>query len=95
MISKEKIARINELAKKAKSGSLTDEEKAEQQKLRQEYLQGVRASMKNTLKTVTIVDPEGNDVTPEKAQTGKKKPPIALILGNTPISYSLFVYTTI
>lgn len=94
MISKEKIARINELAKKAKSGSLTDEEKAEQQKLRQEYLQGVRASMKNTLKTVTIVDPEGNDVTPEKLKQ-EKKPPIALILGNTPISYSLFVYTTI
>ncbi|MEH7478730.1 DUF896 domain-containing protein, partial [Bacillus altitudinis] len=25
-----------------------------------------RSSMKNTLKTVKIVDPEGNDVTPEK-----------------------------
>ncbi|MCY7779791.1 DUF896 domain-containing protein [Bacillus haynesii] len=72
MISKEKITRINELAKKAKSGSLTDEEKAEQQKLRQEYLQGVRASMKNTLKTVTIVDPEGNDVTPEKLKQEKR-----------------------
>ncbi|MCY9401113.1 DUF896 domain-containing protein [Bacillus haynesii] len=73
MISKEKIARINELAKKAKSGSLTDEEKAEQQMLRKEYLQGVRASMKNTLKTVTIVDPEGNDVTPEKLKQEKRK----------------------
>ncbi|MCY7850168.1 DUF896 domain-containing protein [Bacillus haynesii] len=72
MISKEKIARINELAKKAKSGSLTDEEKAEQQMLRKEYLQGVRASMKNTLKTVTIVDPEGNDVTPEKLKQEKR-----------------------
>ncbi|KKB71706.1 MULTISPECIES: DUF896 domain-containing protein [Bacillus] len=71
MISKEKIARINELAKKSKTGSLTDEEKAEQQKLRQEYLKGVRASMKNTLKNVTIVDPEGNDVTPEKLKKEK------------------------
>ncbi|MDA7027900.1 DUF896 domain-containing protein [Bacillus sp. CLL-7-23] len=71
MISKEKIARINELARKSKTGSLTDQEKAEQQKLRQEYLKGVRTSMKNTLKNVTIVDPEGNDVTPEKLKKEK------------------------
>ncbi|MFC8962239.1 DUF896 domain-containing protein [Bacillus subtilis] len=66
MISNAKIARINELAAKAKAGVITEEEKAEQQKLRQEYLKGFRSSMKNTLKSVKIIDPEGNDVTPEK-----------------------------
>ncbi|KIN30341.1 DUF896 domain-containing protein [Bacillus subtilis subsp. subtilis] len=66
MISNAKIARINELAAKAKADVITEEEKAEQQKLRQEYLKGFRSSMKNTLKSVKIIDPEGNDVTPEK-----------------------------
>nr|WGD63870.1 DUF896 domain-containing protein [Bacillus subtilis] len=66
MISNAKIARINELVAKAKAGVITEEEKAEQQKLRQEHLKGFRSSMKNTLKSVKIIDPEGNDVTPEK-----------------------------
>ncbi|MEC2277902.1 DUF896 domain-containing protein [Bacillus velezensis] len=73
MISKEKIARINELAQKAKSNTITDEEKAEQQKLRQEYLEGFRSSMKNTLKSVKVIDPEGNDVTPEKLKREQQK----------------------
>ncbi|MDM5301957.1 DUF896 domain-containing protein [Bacillus subtilis] len=72
MISNEKIARINELAAKAKTGVMTEEEKAEQQKLRQEYLKGFRSSMKNTLKSVKIIDPEGNDVTPEKLKKEKR-----------------------
>lgn len=71
MISNEKITRINELAAKAKAGVITEEEKAEQQKLRQEYLKGFRSSMKNTLKSVKIIDPEGNDVTPEKLKREK------------------------
>ena len=37
-MTQEKIARINELAKKSKTTGLTDAEKAEQQTLRQEYL---------------------------------------------------------
>ena len=37
-MNKEKIGRINELARKAKEGALTPEEAAEQQALRQEYL---------------------------------------------------------
>ena len=37
-MTKEKIARINELAHKSKNGGLTEAEKAEQQVLRQEYL---------------------------------------------------------
>ena len=66
MLSSDKIARINELARKAKNSKLTEEEAKEQTKLRAEYLQSFRSSMLNTLKGVTIVDPEGNDVTPQK-----------------------------
>jgi len=72
MLSKEKIARINALSKKAKSEGLTKEETVEQHKLRQEYIKTFRASMDNTLQGVTIVDPEGNDVTPEKLKETKK-----------------------
>lgn len=39
-MTNEKIARINELAKKSKTTGLTDAEKAEQQALRQEYVGG-------------------------------------------------------
>ncbi|CAM3725825.1 DUF896 domain-containing protein [Mesobacillus thioparans] len=73
MLSSDKIARINELARKAKTSKLTEEEAKEQTKLRAEYLQSFRSSMLNTLKGVTIVDPEGNDVTPEKLKEEKMK----------------------
>ena len=36
-----KIARINELAKKKKTEGLTSEEKVEQAKLREEYIEGL------------------------------------------------------
>lgn len=46
------IARINELARKAKTEGLTEEEKAEQAKLRRAYIDGVvgnlRAQLDNT-----------------------------------------------
>ncbi|WP_277677882.1 DUF896 domain-containing protein [Gracilibacillus dipsosauri] len=73
MLSKEKIARINELANKAKKDRLSDKEKEEQQQLRQEYLQNVRKSFKNHMKGMTVVDPNGNDVTPEKLKKLKSK----------------------
>lgn len=73
MLSSDKIARINELARKAKSSNLSEEEAKEQTKLRAEYLQSFRSSMLNTLKGVTIVDPEGNDVTPDKLKDEKAK----------------------
>ena len=69
MISKEQLARINELSKKSKETGLSDAEKTEQKQLREEYLKAFRSSMKN--KTVKIVDPEGNDVTPEKLKREK------------------------
>lgn len=66
MLSKGKMARINELAKKAKATGLSEIEAKEQSKLRSEYLAKFRSSMLNTLSNVKIIDPEGNDVTPEK-----------------------------
>jgi len=73
MLSKEKIARINFLSNKAKTDGLTKEESLEQQELRQEYLKTFRNSIKNTLHSVKIVDPEGNDVTPKKLKDSKKR----------------------
>ena len=55
-----------ELAKKKKLGTITDEELKEQQALREEYLVTFRESMKNTIENVRVIDPNGEDVTPEK-----------------------------
>lgn len=66
MLAKEKLARINELAKKAKAGALSPEEAKEQAELRTEYLRAFRSSMLETLGNLTILDPLGNDVTPGK-----------------------------
>lgn len=73
MLSKEKIARINELSKKKKMGTLTEAEAKEQTQLRKEYLDTFRNSMRETIENVKIVDQEGNDVTPEKVKEAKKK----------------------
>ncbi|MCM3587250.1 DUF896 domain-containing protein [Mesobacillus maritimus] len=73
MLSKDKLARINELANKSKTTGLTQEEAKEQSVLRAEYLRTFRSSMVNTLKGVTIVDPLGNDVTPKKLKEAQKR----------------------
>ncbi|HGD0649997.1 TPA: DUF896 family protein [Streptococcus agalactiae] len=61
-----KIARINELSKKKKTVGLTGEEKVEQAKLREEYTEGFRRSVRHHVEGIKLVDDEGNDVTPEK-----------------------------
>ena len=48
-MNKEKIARINELARKKKAGGLTEAETAEQAALRHEYLAEYRENMKALL----------------------------------------------
>ncbi|HHW38969.1 MAG TPA: DUF896 domain-containing protein [Bacillales bacterium] len=73
MISKEKLNRINQLSKKAKTEGLTKEETIEQKKLREEYIKNFRKQFKDTLHSVTIVDVEGNDVTPEKLRASKQR----------------------
>ncbi len=53
-MEKQKIARINALAKKAKAEGLTDEEKVEQKQLRDEYIAEYRANLKAQLDNTTI-----------------------------------------
>ena len=66
MLTADKLNRLNELAKKKELGTITDEELKEQQVLREEYLMTFRESMKNTIENVKVIDPNGEDVTPEK-----------------------------
>lgn len=55
----EKIARINELYHKSKKEGLTEEEKKEQAMLRYEYIQAMKNSLKSTLDSVSIQEPDG------------------------------------
>ena len=54
------IARINELAKKAKTEGLNDEELAERGRLRRIYIDSVKASLTGQLEHTTIVYPDGS-----------------------------------
>lgn len=56
----EVIARINELAKKAKETTLTAEELEERDKLRRIYIDSVKASLTGQLENTTIVYPDGS-----------------------------------
>ena len=59
----ERIARINELYRKSKTAEgLTPAEKAEQKKLREEYVKGFRASLISQLNNVTIQEPDGTEI---------------------------------
>ena len=60
MITDEKVARINELARKAKTPEgLTEAEKVEQAALRREYVDAVKASLQGQLDHTTILEPDG------------------------------------
>ncbi len=59
-MKKEKIDRINYLARESKVRELTSEEKEEQTALRNEYRAGFRASLSAQLDNVYLVDEKGN-----------------------------------
>jgi uncharacterized protein YnzC (UPF0291/DUF896 family) len=68
LISKELLARINELAHKAKAEGLTELEEAERQELRQKYLKEFRAGFRQQVEMLQIYDKDGKEVTPEKVR---------------------------
>lgn len=65
-MNQQKIDRINELARKSKSVGLTDEEKAEQTVLRNEYRQSVVGNLRAELNNTYIMTPDG-----KKRKVGK------------------------
>ena len=65
------IARINELAKKAKAEGLTPEETVERDKLRRIYIDSVKASLTGQLDNTYIVRPDGSK---EKLKTKSTEP---------------------
>ena len=55
-----RIDRINELYHKSQSVGLTEEEKEEQARLRQEYVAAIRGSLRNNRNNISIKEPDGS-----------------------------------
>lgn len=62
----EVIARINELARKAKVEALTPEELAERDKLRRIYIDSVKANLVGQLENTYVLRPDGTKQKVEK-----------------------------
>ena len=55
-----RIDRINELYHKSQAVGLTEEEKEDQARLRQEYVAAIRGSLRNNLNNISIKEPDGS-----------------------------------
>lgn len=73
MLSKDKLSRLNFLAKLKKSNSISESELLELNNLRKEYIENLRSGFRNHIEGLKIVDEAGNDVTPEKLKTIQKE----------------------
>ena len=62
MTMEEKIKRINELYHKSRKEGLSEQEKEEQKKLRQEYVASVRANLRGQLNQIDMVEKDGSVV---------------------------------
>ncbi len=67
------LKRINELAHKNKAEGLTEEEKAERKKIRDEYLKNFREAFRSKIEMTQIFDKSGKEVTPEKVKEIQRK----------------------
>jgi uncharacterized protein YnzC (UPF0291/DUF896 family) len=65
------LGRINELSRKQHAGGLNEQEKKEQTELRTEYLQQIRGQVHDMLLGVSVIDDNGEDVTPAKLAADK------------------------
>lgn len=70
-MEKEKIDRINALARKKKAEGLTPEETAEHEGLRREYIDGFRENMQQILDHVVIQRPDGTKQPLQRKDQGK------------------------
>ena len=68
----QRIQRINELYHKSQAEGLTEEEKAEQKKLREEYVASVRGNLRSQLNSITIQNADGSTVNLGEKFAGKQ-----------------------
>ena len=61
-ITENDIKRINELYHKSKAEGLSDKEKAEQKKLREDYVAAIKCNIRSQLENIKVVDENGNEV---------------------------------
>ncbi|GET15045.1 hypothetical protein AYP76_04125 [Ligilactobacillus agilis] len=72
-IPQELIDRINFLAKKKKTTGLSEDEKVEQQSLRETYLAMFRENFRSHIEMLQVYDKDGKEVTPEKVKEIQRK----------------------
>lgn len=71
MTAAERMERINELARKKRTEGLTDEELAEQQRLRADYLKDFRNGMEQMLESIVVEETDGSQRPLRKKQDDK------------------------
>ncbi|APU71194.1 UPF0291 protein [Companilactobacillus crustorum] len=67
------LKKINELAHKAKDGTITKEEEDQQAELRKEFLKNFRESFRSQIEMTKVFDKNGKEVTPEKVREIQRK----------------------
>ena len=72
-IPQELIVRINFLAKKKKTTGISEDEKIEQQSLRETYLAMFRENFRSHIEMLQVYDKDGKEVTPEKVKEIQRK----------------------
>ncbi|ANU27335.1 DUF896 domain-containing protein [Planococcus versutus] len=66
------LPRINQLSQKARQEGLSNAEKVERQVLREDYLRAIRGQVESTVTSMKVIDPLGDDVTPDKVKLKKQ-----------------------
>lgn len=59
-MDKDKIERINQLARKSREVGLSPSELIEQKKLREEYIAAFRGNLKKQLDNIEVIRPDGS-----------------------------------
>jgi UPF0291 protein EUBELI_00985 len=72
MVSKETVERINQLAAKNKAEGLTEDEVAEREVLRREYLKSIRNNVKGHLSKIKFVEDLSQEEIDELANKNNK-----------------------
>lgn len=67
------LDRINALARKAKNEGLNAAEEAERAALRRAYISRITGQVNNMMAVMTVVDENGNDVTPARLRQAQAR----------------------